>query len=119
MPKMTNLNFFLKCARPRCCSFRFFRSCIGWIDNNILIPQIIRALNFTIESNDGESIVNLLFPFNLQSRNIPSRLRSLIIETILELSGRLGNDLNIFEGYLLKAWSAIFYDGNLLEGKKI
>lgn len=98
---------------------RFFRSCIGWIDNNILIPQIIRALNFTIESNDGESIVNLLFSLLIcAERNIPSRLRSLIIETILELSGRLGNDLNIFEGYLLKAWSAIFYDGNLLEGKK-
>ncbi|WGL59112.1 hypothetical protein QEJ31_11330 [Pigmentibacter sp. JX0631] len=98
---------------------RFFRSCIGWIDNNILIPQIVRVLNFTIESNDGESIVHLLFSLLIcAERNIPSRLRALIIETILELSGRLGNDLNIFEAYLLKAWSSIFYDGNLLEGKK-
>lgn len=98
---------------------RFFRSCIGWIDNNVLIPQIIRALNFSIESDDGESIVNLLFSLLIcAERNIPNRLRVLMIETILELSGRLGNDLNIFEGYLLKAWFAIFYDGNLLEGKK-
>jgi serine/threonine protein kinase len=98
---------------------RFLRACIGWIDNNILFPQILNVVHFTIENNDGESTIHLLFSLLLcGERNIAPKTRSLILETILDLSSRVGNDLSIFEGYLLKAWCSLFYDGNLIECKK-
>ena len=98
---------------------RFLRACIGWIDNNILFPQILSVIRFTIENNDGESTIHLLFSLLLcGERNITPKTRALVLETILDLSGRVGNDLSIFEGYLLKAWSSLFYDGNIVECKK-
>ncbi|WP_397600676.1 hypothetical protein [Silvanigrella sp.] len=118
--KNDNLKLFpkLKPVRGSVLS-RFFRSCIGWIDNSILFPQILSVIRFTVENNDGESIVHLLFSLLIcGERNISSEDRTLILETILELSGRIGNDLNLFEAYLLKAWSAVFFDGNLVEAKK-
>ena len=76
-------------------------------------------MHFTIENNDGESTLHLLFSLLLcGDRNITPKIRSLIFETTLELSGRIGSDLNIFETYLFKAWCSFFYDGNLIESKK-
>ncbi|APJ03101.1 serine/threonine-protein kinase [Silvanigrella aquatica] len=98
---------------------RFLRTCIGWIDNNILFPHILNVLRFTIENNDGESTIHLLFSLLLcGERNISHKDRALILETILDLSGRVSSDLSIFEAYLLKAWNALFYDGNFVECKK-
>ena len=118
--KNDNLKYFPKLRPVRGSVLsRFFRSCIGWIDNSILFPQILSVLHFTVESNDGESTIHLLFSLLIcAERNISSQNRSLILETILELSGRIGNDLGLFEAYLLKAWSALFFDGNLIEAKK-
>lgn len=88
---------------------QLLRSCIGWIDNNILFPQILRIVHFTIENNDGESTVHLLFSLLLcGERNITPKIRSLILETITDLSGRLGSDINMYEAILLKAWSSFF-----------
>lgn len=98
---------------------RFLRTCIGWIDNNILFPKILNALHFTIEQNDAESTIHLLFSLLIcGERNITPKTRSHILETIIDLSNRIGSDLSIFEGYLIKAWSSLFYDGNIMECKK-
>lgn len=120
LEKTEKLQFFPKVKPIRGSVFsQFLRSCIGWIDNNILFPQILNVLHFTIENNDAESTIHLLFSLLLcGERNISPQTRSLIIETILDLSGRVGSDLNIYEGHLLKAWCSLFHDGNLVECKK-
>ncbi|KAB8031825.1 protein kinase domain-containing protein [Fluviispira multicolorata] len=98
---------------------QLLRSCVGWIDNNILFPQVMRALQFTIENNDGEDTIHLLFSLILcAERNISTKTRSFILETITDLSGRIGNDMALYEVLLMRAWCSFFYEGDLHESKK-
>jgi hypothetical protein len=98
---------------------QLLRACIGWIDNEIVFPHILKIMKFTIENDDGESTIHLLFSLLLcGERNITPKLRSLILETITDLSGRIGSDLSLYEALLLKAWCSLFFDGNILECKK-
>ncbi len=98
---------------------QFLRTSIGWIDNSILFPEILNVLSFTIENNDGESTISLLLSLILcGERNLSPKIRSLVLETVLDLSSRIGNDLSILEAHLMKGWCSFFYDGNLAESKK-
>ncbi len=98
---------------------QLLRSCIGWIDNNILFPQVVRALQFTIENNDGENTIHLLFSLILcAERNITTKIRSFILETITDLAGRIGNDIALYEVLIMRAWCAFFYEGDLNESKR-
>ena len=113
----TNTNS-LKMVRDTVMSY-FLRSCIGWIDNSNISPYIIESLNHATENNDGQSTISLLFSLLLSSdRNIPLKLRHSVLETITELVGRIGGSFVVYEVFLLKAWFALFFDGNLIECKK-
>lgn len=118
MPEEIPDELTYKSSRDKVMSY-FLRSCVGWIDNYQIYPYVIKSLHLAAENNDGESTIHLLFTLLLTcERNIPLKLRNIILETITELVGRIGSTFTLYEVLLTRAWLALFYDGNLAECKK-
>lgn len=98
---------------------QFLRANIGWVDNAVLFPHIVRALQWSTENGISESIIHLLLSLLLTSdRGLNSKTRNLVLETASELASKARNALVLPEIHLMRAWFAFFFDGNLPECKR-
>jgi serine/threonine protein kinase len=98
---------------------QFLRAAIGWIDNSIVFPYIIRALHFAVEQHDGPTVSHTLFTLLLcGERTIRPEMRAQIFDFISDVAARTGNETALAEAILFRAWTSYFYDGNLSECKR-
>ena len=98
---------------------QFLRNSVGWIDHEIIFPHVIRNLHLAIDSEDGSTIAHALFTMLLcGERHIKKEVRSLAIEFVTDVASRTQNEMALAEALLYKAWSNLFYEGNLVDARK-
>ncbi|MBX9704531.1 MAG: hypothetical protein K2X39_10295, partial [Silvanigrellaceae bacterium] len=97
----------------------FLRLSLGWVDNALIVPQLLKGIDLSIENRDDSNIVHLLFSLVIVlGKNTSLEIRNKIFEVINDLLLRNGSELALTELQLLKAWCGVFFEGDIHESKK-